>query len=249
MPDTFPVVILIGRPAAGKSEIIDYLRKMSADDRQSILHIAPFDEIDDFVWLWQLFEDDDIRDNLGRERLNTTRDYYFKDPFLWNFLIEKINRAFEKKLAEDPGYLNDHTIVIEFARGGEKAFGDAFVQLSDGILQRASILYIDVSYEESLRRNRRRARKGQEGSILHHSLPDEKMETYYRTNDWVTLSRGQAQGVVEIRGYHIPFAVFQNEPEKTGDPARLRPALEQALGNLWKMRLNSNPPSPNRSGG
>ncbi len=241
MSVTFPLLILIGRPAAGKSEVIDYLKKMPADERQSCLHIAPFEEIDDFVWVWQLFEDDDIRDKLGRERLNTTRDYYFKDPFLWNFLISKINLAFEKKLAQDPGFLNDHTTIVEFARGGENGFGEAFSYLSDAILKRAAILYIDVSYEESLRRNHRRARKGQEDSILYHSLPDEKMETYYRTNDWERLSGGQAQGLVEVKGHHIPFAVFRNEPEKTDDPAKLRPALEQAFRHLWKMRQNSNP--------
>jgi hypothetical protein len=92
-----------------------------------------------------------------------------------------------------------------------------------------------------LRRNRRRARKGQEGSILYHSLPDEKMETYYRTNDWERLSGGQAQGSIEIKGHHIPFAVLRNEPEKTDDPAKLRPALDQAFRHLWQMRQNSNP--------
>ncbi len=238
MSVTFPVLVLIGRPAAGKSEVIDYLKKMPADERRIHLHIAPFDEIDDFVWVWQLFEDDDIREKLGRERLNTTRDYYFKDPFLWNFLIGKVNLALDKKLAE-PGFLNDHTIIVEFARGGENAFGEALSYLSEAILKRAAILYIDVSYEESLRRNRRRARKGQEDSILHHSLPDEKMETYYRTNDWERLSGGQAQGFIEIKGHRVPFTVLQNEPEKTDDPAKLGPALEHAFANLWKLRQTS----------
>ncbi len=240
MPLSFPVLILIGRPAAGKSEVIDFLKKMPADERLTQLHIAPFEEIDDFVWVWQLFEDDDIRDRMGRERLNTTRDYYFKDAFLWDFLIGKINLAFEKKLAQDPDFLKGHTIIVEFARGGENGFCEAFSFLSNAILERAAILYIDVSYDESLRRNRRRARKGQEDSILYHSLPDEKMEAYYRTNDWAKLSGGKAQGRIEIKGHSVPFAVFRNEPEKTDDPAKLRPALEQALTSLWKLRETYN---------
>jgi hypothetical protein len=55
MPDTFPVIILIGRPAAGKSEIIDYLKRMPDGARCAKLHIAPFVEVDDFVWVWQIF--------------------------------------------------------------------------------------------------------------------------------------------------------------------------------------------------
>ena len=36
--------------------------------------------------------------------------------------------------------------------------------------RRLGVVYIEVSYEESCRKNRRRARPGLEGSILHHSL-------------------------------------------------------------------------------
>ena len=114
LPDTFPVIILIGRPAAGKSEIIDYLKKMSDAERRVCLHIAPFVEIDDFVWVWQIFEDDRVWERLGRERLLTDTRLYFKDPFTWNFLIGKINLAFEKYLAQDKDFLCAHTILVEF---------------------------------------------------------------------------------------------------------------------------------------
>jgi len=237
MQDTFQVIILIGRPAAGKSEIIDYLKKMPEGERRARLHIAPFDEIDDFVWVWQIFEDDDIREKkFGRERLNTTPDYYFKDPFLWNFLIEKINLDFAKRLAQNADYLRNRTVIVEFSRGGENAFSEAFSYLSDAILKRAGIVYISVPYEESLRRNRRRARPGQEGSILYHSLPDEKMERYYKTDDWGRLSGSKREGVIEIKGHRVPFAVFQNEPEKTDDPAKLGPALDEVFGQLWRIQ-------------
>jgi hypothetical protein len=235
MSNTFPVLILIGRPAAGKSEIIDYLKKMPDGARCAQLHIAPFVEIDDFVWVWQIFEDDLVWERLGRERLLTDKNLYFKDPFVWNFLIGKINLQFEKILARDPDFLCAHTILIEFARGGANGFAEAFAHLSDEILKRAAVVYVNVSYEESVRRNRRRARVGHEDSILFHSLPDDKMETYYRVNDWENLSGGQTQGVIEVRHHRLPFVVFQNEPEKTDDPARLGPALEEVLGKLWRM--------------
>jgi hypothetical protein len=235
MPDTVPIVLLIGRPAAGKSEIIDYLKKMPDGARCAKLHLAPFVEIDDFVWVWQIFEDDLVWERLGRERLLTDSKLYFKDPFTWNFLIGKINLAFEKYLAQDRDFLCAHTIFIEFARGGEKGFAEAFSYLSDDILKRAVIVYVSVSYEESVRRNRRRAKPGQEDSILYHSLPDEKMEKYYKTNDWEKLASGKSQGIMEIKGHRVPFTVFQNEPEQTDDPAKLGPALEEVFGKLWKL--------------
>ncbi len=235
MRDTFPIIILIGRPAAGKSEVIDYLKKLPERQRREQLHIGPFEEIDDFVWVWQLFEDDDVRQRLGRERQNTSADHQFNDPFLWDFLIGKINLAFEKKLAQDSAYLNNHTILVEFARGGENGFAHAFSLLSEEILKRAVIAYVSVPYEESVRRNRRRARPGQEDSILYHSLSDAKMEILYKISDWDKLSRGESQGTLNLRGHTVPFAVFQNEPEKTDDPAKLGPALRQVFGTLWNL--------------
>lgn len=235
--DTFPVVILIGRPAAGKSEVIDYLKQVSDGERRERFHLAPLQEIDDFVWVWETFQDDDIRSKHGKPRLHTTVDYYFTDSFIWNFFIEKINHEFAKRLARDPDYQSHHTTLVEFARGGECGFRDAFAFLSDEILKHAVILYIRVSFEESLRRNRKRARKGQEDSILYHALPDKKMEYYYKTNDWDQISGGEKQGTIDIKGNRVPFAVFENEPEKTDDPAKLGPALEDAFTWLWNHSM------------
>jgi len=240
MPDTFPVIILIGRPAAGKSEIIDYLKRMPDGARCAKLHIAPFVEVDDFVWVWQIFEDDRVWERLGRERLLTDAKLYFKDPFVWHFLIGKINLEFEKYLAQDKEFFCAHTILVEFARGGDHGFTEAFAYLSDEILQRAAIVYVNVSFEESLRRNRRRAKPGQEDSILYHSLPDEKMEQYYKTNDLEKLSGGKSQGIIQAREHRVPFVVFQNEPEKTDDPGKLGPALEEVFGGLWETSRQAN---------
>jgi len=234
MSDTFPIIILIGRPAAGKSEIIDFLKQQRDEERAARFHIAPIEEIDDFVWVWETFQEDDIRTQHGKARLHTTPDYFFLDPFIWNFFIEKINLEFQKKLARDPNYLRDHTTLIEFARGGENGFGEAFSYLDDEILKRAVIVYIRVSYEESVRRNHQRKRVGEEGSILHHSLPDAKMESYYQTNDWEKLSRGENSSFLTIKGHRIPFAVFENEPEKTDDPTELGQELERVTTCLWK---------------
>lgn len=234
MAVTFPVIILIGRPAAGKSEVIDYLKKTTIEERKKRFHIGSFVEIDDFPYIWDWFEEDDILEKYGKERLYTRSDYYFKDEFLWNVCIEKINLAFAKKFRDNPKFLEENTAIIEFARGGENAFAEAFSYLSDEILKQAGICYIKVSYEESCRKNRKRARKGLEGSILFHSLPDDKMEFYYKINDWDKIAPG-TEGSIQIKGHKVPYAVFHNEPEVTDDFAKLGPALEDTFGRLWNL--------------
>jgi hypothetical protein len=125
--------------------------------------------------------------------------------------------------------------MMEFARGSENAFANAFQHLSDDVLVRAAILYIDVSFEESLRKNRRRYRPEQADSILYHSLEDAKMEQYYRVNDWAYLSNEHDEGFITVRGHQVPFAVFHNEPEKTLDPELLGATLRDATGRLVKL--------------
>lgn len=232
----FEVIILTARPAAGKSEVINYLKHTDVATRSKRFHIAEFEEIDDFPFVWDTFVIDDILSRHGRPRLFTDDKLYFKDPFIWNLFIEKINVVYARKLASDPHYHEQYTAIIEFARGGENGIGEALSYLSDQILQRAGIVYIDVSYEESLRKNRARSRKGQEDSILFHSLPDEKMEFYYKINDWEKLTRSDPE-FISVRGIKIPYAVFKNEPDLTtaaGEP--LGQALEETFGKLWQIR-------------
>lgn len=232
--ESFPIVIITGRPAAGKSELIDFLKKTGAHERLRRFHIADFEELDDFVYVWETFEVDDILSRHGRPRLWTDEKYYFKDGFIWNLYIERINLAYRKKLERDAGHHERKTTLIEFARGGERGIREALEHLHEDILRRAVLLYIRVSYDESVRKNRRRARRGEENSILYHSLPDEKMEFYYRDNDWATLE-GENPVTIGVRGCDVPYAVFENEPEKTLDPLQLGIELERATSRLWGL--------------
>ncbi|HUN64582.1 MAG TPA: hypothetical protein VMW43_00670 [Bacteroidota bacterium] len=235
MKNHFDVIILLGRPAAGKSEVIDFLKKTPLPDRQQKYHVAEFEELDDFVYVWETFEVDDMLTRHGKPRIWTDEKYWFKDDFLWNLYIERINLAYRKKLAADPRYHDNRTTIVEFSRGGERGFSEAFSYLHEDILKRACIVYIKVSYEESVRKNRRRARPGQEDSILFHSLPDDKMEYYYRTNDWETLA-AKDPAVITIKGIRVPYAVFENEPEKTLDPKLLGTELQRVTAALWSRK-------------
>ena len=235
MNNNFPILIITGRPAAGKSEVIDFLKKADPADRSRRFHIADFEELDDFVYVWETFEIDDMLTKHGRPRIWTDEKYWFKDDFIWNLYIERINLEYRKKLARNPQYHDSKTSLIEFARGGDNGIFEALSYLHEDILKRVSLLYIKVSYEESVRKNRRRARKGQEDSILYHSLPDEKMDFYYKTNDWEKLA-AKNPDYIEVKGFKIPYGVFENEPEKTLDPKLIGDELERATQKIWKLR-------------
>jgi len=230
----FPILIITGRPAAGKSELIDYLKKCDPQERLRRFRIGDFEELDDFVYVWETFETDDILSRHGKPRVWTDARYYFKDPFIWNLYIERISLEYRKKIARDPAYHSSRTVLIEFARGGEEGIHEALRHLHEDILRRAALVYIRVSYEESVRKNRRRARKGMEDSILYHSLPDDKMEFYYKTNDWEKLA-AKNPDFIEVKGFNVPYAVFENEPEKTLDPVKIGEELERATRRISSL--------------
>ena len=79
-PDTFNILLLIARPAAGKSEIIAHLKNTSIDKRISKYHIGDFEELDDFPMLWTWFEEDAILSELGHPRLHTDAKVNFLYP-------------------------------------------------------------------------------------------------------------------------------------------------------------------------
>jgi len=232
MSNHFPILIITGRPAAGKSEVIDFLRKCDPIIRLEKYHIANFEELDDFLYVWETFELDDLMSQMGKERVWSDEKYWFKDPYIWDLYMKRLALDYKKKLVRDPGYHDRMTTLVEFARGGDNAIQHALSFLSDEMLARAALLYIRVPYEESVRKNRRRARTGEEDSILYHSLPDEKMEFYYKTNDWEQIEATDPS-FIDVREHRIPYAVFENMPEKTLDPKLIGVELARATAKLW----------------
>jgi hypothetical protein len=187
----FDLILLIARPAAGKSEIIDYLKGTPPKERARRFHVGRFAEIDDFPMLWAWFEEDALLEKMGHPRLHTDSDGYFLHNYLWDLLIERIGLEYQKKLRDLPDSARDYSLFIEFSRGAEHGgYRSAFAHLSPQILQKAAVLYLDVSWEESLRKNRKRANPDRPDSILEHSLPDAKLERLYKEVDWAEVSRG-----------------------------------------------------------
>ncbi len=232
------IVLLIGRPAAGKSEVIDYIKKTPIGSRIELLRIGKLEELDDFPYIWEKFEEDDIRVKMGHDRIYTDENYYFKDEWFWNFLIEKMALAHKTRLLEEPDMLQKKTLLIEFARGGENGFGEAFEHLSEEILKKATIFYIKVSYDESCRKNNRRFKPDLAHSILHHSLPQEKMDHYYKVNDWEKLT-AQSPTHIEIKGIKVPYVAFENEEDYTSTKTELLgEKLQECFTKLYGIYSN-----------
>jgi hypothetical protein len=232
----FDIILLIARPAAGKSEIIDYLKRQPPEARAQRFHVGQFDEIDDFPMLWAWFEQDALLEKMGHPRLHTDPEGYFIENYLWDLLIERIGLEYQKKLRDLPQAAGAFTTIIEFSRGAEHGgYRSAFAHLSRQILERAALLYVDVSWEESLRKNRKRANPDRPDSILEHSLPDAKLERLYKESDWEQVSRPDPH-YLTISGIQVPYVVFDNADDVTtqrGHALGLR--LEQALQQLWAL--------------
>jgi hypothetical protein len=233
---TFDLLFLIARPAAGKSEIVDYLRRVGVEERRRRFHVGRFEVVDDFPMLWAWLEEDTILSRMAHPRLHTDESGYFKFPYLWNVLVERLALEIEKRdrdRAPDRGI----TTIVEFSRGSEHGgYGEALRHFPEEMLQRAAITYVRISYQESLRKNRLRFNPDRPDSVLEHGLPDEKMERLYREDDWDVFSAEDPTHVT-VKGVRVPYAVFENEDDVTtarGDALGQR--LEEILGRLWAIR-------------
>ncbi len=240
--DTFKILLLIARPAAGKSEIIAHLINTPIDERIRKFHLGDFEVLDDFPMLWTWFEEDTILSEMGHARLHTNADAMFLYPYLWDLLIRRINLAYSKKLRDKPAYHQDKTTIIEFARGKPHGgFSRAFTHLSKEIAENLAILYINVSWEESLRKNRARFNPEKPDSILEHGLSDEKMESLYRYSDWDEITT-EKPDFLQIQGVSVPYVIFENEDDVTsqGD-LKLSTRLEKTLTDLFvKFQIGKN---------
>jgi hypothetical protein len=235
--NTFDIIILVARPAAGKSEIIDYLKRTPLEERVERFHIGEFEEIDDFPMLWTWLEEDAILAEMGQPRLHTDEENYFKWPHLWNLLIRRISLEYGKKVRDKPDYHAAKTTIIEFSRGKEHGgFKAALEHLSQEIVERMAVLYVNVSWEESLRKNQARFNPERPDSILEHGLSDAKMERLYKDSDWEEFSAADPQ-FLSIQGHQVPYVVFENEDDvTTARGEELGERLEETLAKLWGIK-------------
>ncbi|MCA9516093.1 MAG: hypothetical protein KC635_14210 [Myxococcales bacterium] len=159
------------------------------------------------------------------------------------------------------------TIVMEAARGGPhgasfpltppRGYAYSIGQFSETILARASILYVQVTPEESRRKNIERGLPNAQGSILNHSVPMEVMLGEYGCDDmaWLVAQSDRpdtvrVEKIVEhadgfrLADFHLPVAVFDNREDLTtfvrapeerwskDDVSRLDEGLRHAFATL-----------------
>jgi hypothetical protein len=233
----FPVLILNALPAAGKSEIIAYLKSTPLDERADRFHIGPLKVLDDFPMLWTWFEEDDLLERVfDRSRLHTTPEGYFVHADLWHLLVRRLSLEYEK-LQRDLG--GEFTTVIEFSRGkSHGGYAAAYQHLSSEILTAAAALYVRVSFSEALRKNRARRNPNRPDSILEHSLSDQKMRRLYHGDDWDALSGGP-ESYLSVHGIKVPQVVLENHDDvTTSGGEQLGARLEARFNVLWDLWQN-----------
>jgi|WetSurMetagenome_2_1015567.scaffolds.fasta_scaffold268646_2 hypothetical protein len=237
-PRVFEYLFVLGRPAGGKSEFIDVMKRCPADARAAAFGIGRFEEVDDFPWLWDACVEDDARQSRGERRRvseKTPEGYNITRPKFRGSLVDRFNAAISARRDANPRFHDEGgTLLIEFARGRDDGFHDSLSRFAPRTLERAAIFYIDVSFEESFRRNNARYKQGQEESILFHKVPDRDMLGFFRENDWAAMTGGARDGCLELAGIRVPFVSMPNEPEST-DPAVLRNRYAAALGRLLDL--------------
>jgi hypothetical protein len=178
-------------------------------------------------------------------------------------LEHEARELLDEKHASYPQTLEGRTIVIEFARGGAEGstfplaapFGYEYslAQLSPAILEKASILYVWVTPEESRRKNFARTDPNDPGSILHHGVPIAVMLGDYGCDDMDHLEgRSAKPGTITVsahgRTFHLPIGRFDNRVDKTSflraekadwapaDVAGVHDGLKGALDRIAALR-------------
>ena len=234
---TFDHLFVLGRPASGKSEFLDFMGKLSDAERAEAYHIGKMKTVDDFVWLWEKFEEDDLWEKAGCPRMYSLRydGNYGLDPKaekLYDLMLARFNHEVATRYLTRPAFYNDGTLIIEFARGGKQGYAYSLPRLSKEILERAAILYVKVSFDESWRRNVARYEEKQKHSILAHMVPRQTMENFYLNDDWDTYTVQKGDGYLTVNKVKVPFFTMPNEPElKERGPLadRYGPALTRLM--------------------
>jgi hypothetical protein len=229
-----PLLFLLGRPASGKSELIDYMESTPVAERAGRYRIGRMRVIDDFPVLWRLFLEDDAREREGQGRCYSRRvgeNYCVADDRVWTLLTEALGREASAALAERDA---QETVLVEFSRGRVCGYHETLGGLLPRLGCAGAILYVDVSFEESWRRNVARYDERRKEGILTHSVPRDEMERSYAEDDWRVIAP-EASGAVDLAGCQVPFVRMGNEPELVQREAldrRYHAALER-LYRLW----------------
>ena len=232
----FPLLLLTGRPASGKSEILEYLRRTPAAERRRRFRIGELAVLDDFpccgpgsrrTTCWPTWAASACTPPPKATSWARTCGTCSCAGFAWNTTS---SAARTRSCMTGPPSC--------WSSPGERSTGATpgpSPSCPRPCCERLAVIYVHVSFQESLRKNRRRFNPERPHSILEHGLPDEKLARLYREDDWGECAAADSR-FLAIRGRQVPYAVFENEDDLTtpgGEPLGQR--LEKVLGGLWTL--------------
>lgn len=239
MTNHFNNLFVFGRPAGGKSEFIDFMKKCNPAKRKDKFHVAPFEIIDDYLFITEIAEFENILEKQSVKRWitkNTSDGICVQDDVYWGYAYEKINRILTKKAELQPKFYDENTMLIEFSRGvGISGYEKTLSNLKPEFLKNGAIIYIKVSFDESMRRNEARYQEKLKFSILAHKCPEEGMNRFYREDDWGVITSNKSSGYLKMNGIDVPFVTMNNEPEEK-DLTVMEERYYKALEELWRIR-------------
>lgn len=240
MTNHFENLFVLGRPAAGKSEFFDHLGKVGDAERLKKYDIAPFEAIDDWFVLADKFREDDLWEKLIGHRKYSRLDQGVEvvtDMTLYDYAVMHLNRHALENLAKNPAYYSEHSLLIEFSRGGEKNYAHTFSFFDPTVLKRAAIIYVKADFEVCWTRNVARFEEKKKHSSLAHMIPRSQLERLYFEDDWMKLTDEKETGQISVAGQTIPFVTLDNNDTPLADlrnPVVMGPKYERALGLLMK---------------
>jgi hypothetical protein len=180
-------------------------------------------------------------------------------------LIKAMNQEAEKDIAEKnsqyPDSFENKTIIIECARGGKQGsempltgstgYQYYFKNLAPDLLSNAAVLYVQVTPEESRRKNAARFDPNDPDSSLFHSTPEKVMLNDYGCDDMqYLLDHTEVKDTVTVKNYgrtwHVPAGVIDNRSDMTSflradakewkkeDINTITNALKATVDTMWK---------------
>ena len=145
-------------------------------------------------------------------------------------LEKECRKLLDEKHAQYPETLENKTIIVEMSRGGaenaslplQDPFGYQYTlrQFCPEILSNAAILYIEVTPEESRRKNRERFDPNNPGDSVAHMTPELVMIKNYGIDDIPYLrSQTEKENTITVKQYdktyYVPIGTFNNMPDRT----------------------------------
>jgi len=156
---------LLGIPGCGKSEISRRLSERLVDEGI----VAECERHDDYPILWDYFQEDGPKTEACDDG-----GYLIVDDTLWDDVL----RDLDEKCRAQAG--PNRAVFIEFARGDNRSALDNF---SDGIMDRAILIYIYCPFDEAWRRNVERHEQAIEAGTDDHLVSRKEMEKTYGNDD------------------------------------------------------------------